>query len=129
LGAIEAAFGSEADYATLVKSFDEVNPGPGRYSPPKVSGVEATPISGNPNPRRICTSYVERNNASMRLFLKRLNRLTLAFSKKLENLKAAVALHFWYYNFCWIHRSLRITPAMAAGITDRVWGLEELLAA
>lgn len=128
LDAVEQAFGSQVDYATLVKSYDADDPGPGRYSPPKVSGVEITWVSGDPDRKRICTSYVERNNLTMRLFLKRLNRLTLAFSKKLENLMAAVAFWFWYYNFCWIHHSLRITPAMAAGVTDRVWGLEDLVA-
>lgn len=88
LDAVEQAFGSEVDYATLVKSYDADDPGPGRYSPPKVSGVEITWVSGDPDRKRICTSYVERNNLTMRLFLKRLNRVTLAFSKKLENLKA-----------------------------------------
>lgn len=129
LDAVEQAFGGQVDYATLVKSYDADDPGPGRYSPPKVSGVEIAWVSGNPDRRRICTSYVERNNLTMRLFLKRLNRLTLAFSKKLESLKAAVAFWFWFYNFCWIHRSLRMTPAMAAGVTDRVWDLGELIMA
>jgi len=117
------------DYATLVKTYAAEDPGPGRYSPPKVSGVEITPVSGRPKRHRICTSYVERNNLTMRLALKRLNRLTLAFSKKLANLKAALALHFAYYNLCRIHGSLRITPAMAAGLTDHVWSLNNLLAA
>lgn len=129
LEAVEQAFGSEVDYATLVKTYATENPGPGRYSPPKISGIEITSISGNPKKERVCTSYVERNNLTMRLALKRLNRLTLAFSKKLENLKAAIALHFAYYNFCRIHSSLRITPAMKAGITDHVWNLQELLVA
>lgn len=127
LDAIERAFGSEVDYATLVKTYAAQDPGPGRYSPPKVSGVEITRISGKPQEKRICTSYVERNNLTMRLALKRLNRLTLAFSKKLENLKAALFLHFAYYNFCRIHSSLRITPAMAAGVSDHLWTLEELV--
>ncbi len=125
--AVERAFGADVDYAQLVKTYEAENPGPGRYSPPKVSGVEITRIMGNPS--RVCTSYVERNNLTMRMALKRLTRLTLAFSKKLVNLKAAVALHFFHYNFCRIHGSLRVTPAMAAGITDRVWELSELLAA
>jgi hypothetical protein len=129
LEAVEQAFGSEVDYATLVKIYATENPGPGRYSPPKISGIEIMSISGDPKKEKVCTSYVERNNLTMRLALKRLNRLTLAFSKKLENLKAAVALHFAYYNFCRIHSSLRITPAMKAGITDHVWELNELLAA
>lgn len=107
--AIEQVYGCEVDYATLVKTYEKEDPGPGRYSPPKVTG------------------YVERNNLTMRLVLKRLNRLTLAFSKKLENLIAAIALNFAYYNFCRIHGSLRVTPAMSAGISDHVWSLEELL--
>lgn len=128
LEAVEQAFGNDVHYATLVKTYAADDPGPGRYSPPKVSGVEITKVTGNPNRHRICTSFVERNNLTMRLALKRLNRLTLAFSKKLSALKAAVALHFAYYNFCRVHGSLRITPAMAAGITDHVWDLEKLIA-
>lgn len=127
LEAVEQAFGNDVHYATLVKSYAADDPGPGRYSPPKVSGMDITTITGQPKRNRVCTSYVERNNLTMRLALKRLNRLTLAFSKKLSALKAAVALNFAYYNFCWIHGSLRITPAMAAGITDHVWSLKELL--
>ena len=126
--AIERAFGGEVHYATLVKSYEAENPGPGRYSPPSVTGVDVKRISGFPERKKICTSYVERNNLTMRLALKRLNRLTLAFSKKLDNLKAAIALHFAYYNFCRIHSSLRITPAMQAGLTDRIWSLEEIAA-
>jgi IS1 family transposase len=127
LDAVERAFGTGVHYATLVKTYAAEDAGPGRYSPPRVSGIEVTRISGRPNRARICTSYVERNNLTMRLALKRLNRLTLAFSKKLENLKAALALHFAYYNFCRIHSSLRVTPAMAAGVTTRLWTLEELM--
>lgn len=127
LEAVEQAFGHDVHYATLVKTYAADDPGPGRYSPPKVSGVDITTITGQPKRNRVCTSYVERNNLTMRLALKRLNRLTLAFSKKLSALKAAIALYFAYYNFCWIHGSLRVTPAMAAGITDHVWGLHELL--
>jgi len=127
LEAVEQAFGNDVDYATLVKTYAADDPGPGRYRPPKVSGVEITTITGRPARGRVCTSYVERNNLTMRLALKRLNRLTLAFSKKLGGLKAAIALHFAYYNFCRVHGSLRITPAMAAGITDHVWSLEDLI--
>jgi len=128
LEAIEMAFGGEVDYATLVKTFEAENPGRGRYSPPKISNIEIKNISGFPRKDRICTSFVERNNLTMRLALKRLNHLTLAFSKKLENLKAAIALHFAYYNFCSVHGSLRITPAMQAGITNRIWSLAEIAA-
>lgn len=127
--AIETAFGADVDYAQLVKLFAAENPGPGRYSPPKVSGIEITEISGHPDRSRICTSYVERNNLTIRMQLRRFTRLTNGFSRKLANLKAALALHFAWYNFCRIHSSLRITPAMAAGVTDRVWDLGDLLAA
>jgi hypothetical protein len=85
-------------------------------------------VTGNPDPEMISTSHVERDNLTMRIFLRRLTRLTLGFSKKLENLKHAVALHFAYYNFCRIHRSLRVTPAVEAGIADHIWSLAELIA-
>ncbi len=84
-------------------------------------------INGNPNPNLICTSYVERQNLTMRMTIRRFTRLTNAFSKKLGNLKAALALHFAHYNFVRIHRSLRVTPAMAAGVVGRLWDLEDLL--
>ncbi len=85
------------------------------------------PLTGNPDPRHISTSYVERQNLTIRMKCRRFIRLTNAFSKKLANLKAALALHFAYYNFCRIHATLRVTPAMAAGVTDRVWGLADLV--
>ena len=84
-------------------------------------------MSGDPDPAKICTSHVERQNLTMRMQIRRLTRLTNAFSKKIENHKAAVALHFAYYNFCRLHGTLRVTPAMEAGITDRVWNIAELL--
>ena len=99
----------------------------GRYAPPRVSAVVSTVVCGNPEPRKISTSYVERQNLTMRMSMRRLTRLTNAFSKKLENLKAAVALHFAYYNFCRVHQSLRITPAMAAGVSNGIWGIGDLL--
>ncbi len=126
--AVERVFGADVDYAQLVKLYAAENPGPGRYSPPKVAGIEIVPITGNPERSRICTSYVERQNLTVRMQLRRFTRLTNGFSKKLANLKASLALHFAHYNFCRIHSSLRITPAMAAGITDRVWELSELVA-
>jgi IS1 family transposase len=100
-----------------------------RYSPGEV--VEAVPvvISGNPNKYRICTSHIERQNLTMRMQIRRLTRLTNAFSKKFESHKAAIALHFAYYNFCKLHQTLRVTPAMEAGITDHVWTLAELITA
>lgn len=126
LGAVEEAFGADVDYAQLVKLYGAVNPGPGRYSPPRVTATISTPITGNPDPRHISTSYVERHNLTIRMQIRRFTRLTNAFSKKLSNLKAALALYFAYYNFVRIHRTLRMTPAMAARITDRIWDLEEL---
>lgn len=128
LTAVEEAFGDDVDYAQLVKLYGAENPGPGRYSPPRVAETVSTPINGNPDPRFVSTSYVERQNLTMRMQMRRFTRLTNAFSKSLRNLKDALALHFAHYNFVRIHGSLRITPAMAAGIADRIWGLQELIA-
>jgi IS1 family transposase len=125
--AIDLAFGGNVDYGQIVKSYETEPIGPGRYSPPKVISTIKEYIIGNPNPDKICTSYIERQNLTIRMQVRRFTRLTNAFSKKLENLKAAVALHFAHYNFCRIHGSLRITPAMAAGITDHVWSLGEIV--
>lgn len=127
IGAVEEVFGSEVDYAQLVKMYGAEPAGDGRYAPPRVTETVSTTINGNPDPERVCTSYVERQNLTMRMMMRRFTRLTNAFSKKLENLKAALALHFAYYNFCRIHRTLKVTPAMEAGLTDRVWGLDDLL--
>jgi IS1 family transposase len=126
--AVERAFGMDADYAQLVKIYEAGDPGMGRYSPPHVTEVVVKPIAGMPREDRICTSYVERNNLTIRMQLRRFTRLTNAFSKKLDNLKAALSLHFWYYNFCRIHSAIRVTPAMEAGVTNRIWRLEELVA-
>ena len=93
----------------------------------EISEVVSTIIQGNPNPKKVCTSIVERSNLTIRTLQRRFTRLALGFSKKLENLKAAVTLHFAYYNFCWIPQTLRITPAMAAQVTNRPWKLKELL--
>ena len=127
--AIEEAFGADVDYAQLVKVYGKPEKGRERYSPGDVINAVPTPVSGNPDKSRICTSHVERQNGTLRQWCKRLTRLTYAFSKKWENLQAALALHFAYYNFCRIHGSLRITPAMEAGITEHVWDLSELIAA
>jgi len=127
LTAVESAFGNDVDYAQLVKLYGSEPAGDGRYAPPRVTETVSTPITGNPDPRHISTSYVERQNLTIRMMCRRFTRLTNAFSKKLANLKAALALHFAYYNFCRIHQTLRVTPAMAAGITERVWELRELL--
>jgi IS1 family transposase len=125
--AIEQAFGMEVDYGQIVKSYEAEPVGAGRYSPPHVVSATRTVIAGNPDVRKISTSYVERSNLTMRMQMRRLTRLTNAFSKKLENLKAAVALHFAHYNYVRVHSSLRVTPAMAAGITDHIWSVEDLI--
>jgi hypothetical protein len=121
-------FGAEIDYAQAVKLYASVDAGDGRYSPPRVSEVVKTVLIGNPDPDCISTSYVERQNLTMRMAMRRFTRLTNAFSKKLANLRAALALHFAHYNFLRVHRTLRVTPAMEARITDHVWTWGELLA-
>jgi len=126
-GAIESAFGCAVDYGQVIKSYEAEASGPGRYSPPKVTTVEKRIVSGSPDPFVLSTSGVERQNATMRQSIRRLTRLTHAFSKTLRNHKAAVSLHFAYYNLCRIHGSLRTTPAMAAGVTSTAWSLDELL--
>jgi IS1 family transposase len=126
IDAIDIAFGCNVDYAMITKEYDLEHVGPGRYAPPKVSGCVKTVIMGNPNQEHICTSYVERANLTMRTFMRRFTRLALGFSKKLENLKASVALFFTYYNFCWITRTLRITPAMAIGLVSSPWIIKDL---
>jgi IS1 family transposase len=127
-GAIMRAFGNEIDYAQLQKVFaSELNTGRGRYSPPVLVSTATEQIIGLPDPDLISTSYVERQNLTMRMAMRRFTRLTNGFSKKLENLKAAVALHFAHYNFVRIHQSLRVTPAMAAGVMDRLWSMTELI--
>jgi len=125
--ATERAFGMEVDYGQVVKYYEAEPVGPGRYSPPHVVDAERKAIMGNPNVCDICTSHVERQNLTMRMQMRRFTRLTNAFSKKLENLKAAVALHFAHYNFVRVHGALRMTPAMKAGITDHIWNVSELI--
>jgi hypothetical protein len=127
LDAVDDAFGGDVDYARLVKIYGPENPGAGRYSPPQVVGVEHEEICGSPDIGNVSTSYVERQNLTMRMSMRRFTRLTNAFSKKAANHAAMVALHFMHYNYCRIHQTLRITPAMAAGLTDHVWELEELV--
>ena len=125
--AIDNTLCGRVDFAQLVKVYRSDREGEARYSPPEVVATESFPITGNPDPARICTSIVERQNLTMRMQIRRLTRLTNAFSKKWENLWAAICLHFAWYNFCRIHRTLRVTPAMEAGITDHVWEVAELL--
>lgn len=117
------------DFAQLIKVYAASQDGEKRYSPAEVASVEVVPVMGRPDPERICTSIVERSNLSLRMGIRRFTRLTNAFSKKWENHWAAVILWFTFYNFCRIHRSLRMTPAMAAGISSHVWGVRELLEA
>lgn len=124
---IEQVFGADVDYGTVHKEYEAVHIGPGRYAPPRVSGVTKRVYQGQPDESRICTSIVERNNLTIRTFQRRFTRLALGFSKKAENLRAAIALQFAYWNFCWIPRTLRITPAMAAGLTERAWEVGDLL--
>jgi IS1 family transposase len=125
--AIGDVFGQHVDYATIVKEYEAEAAGPGRYSPPKVTATAKTPIYGAPIEELVSTSFVERQNLTMRMQIRRFTRLTNAHSKKLENHGAAVALHFAHYNFVRIHSSLRCTPAMAAGVTSTVWSMDELL--
>jgi len=125
--AVEDAFGSEIDYAMLVKIYGASGDSPeSRYSPATCFGCRTGVPSGNPNPKYISTSYVERQNLSMRMGMRRFTRLTNGFSKKFENHAHQVALYFFHYNFCRVHTTLRVTPAMEAGLTDHVWSLEEL---
>jgi IS1 family transposase len=126
--AIENTLSDRCDFAQLVKVYRASPEGERRYSPAEVVSTERVPVIGNPDPKRICTSIVERQNLTMRMQMRRLTRLTNAFSKKWENLWAALCLHFAWYNFCRVHRTLRVTPAMEAGISDRVWDVAELLA-
>jgi IS1 family transposase len=127
LNAVEDAFGSEIDYAMLIKIYGN-DAHDTKYSHAVCIGCQTVAITGDPNPKHISTSYVERQNLTMRMNMRRFTRLTNAFSKKIENHEASVALHFMYYNFCRIHQTLRVTPAMAAGISDHVWSLEEVAA-
>jgi hypothetical protein len=123
---VEGAFGADIDYAQLVKVY-ESSQEETRYSPAECTSCERKPVMGKPDPRYISTSFVERQNLTMTMHIRRFTRLTNAFSKKVENHAYHVALHYMYYNFCKIHQTLRVTPAMEAGVTDHVWTIEELL--
>lgn len=128
IDAIEQSFGMDVDYGQIVKTYAVSEAYPeGKYSPPEVVSVEKSYIMGNPDENKISTSYVERQNLTMRMHCRRLTRLTNAFSKKLDNFKAAIALHFAYYNLVKVHKTLRVTPAMAAGVTNKVWTVLDLL--
>ena len=128
---VPECFGTECDFAQLTKmfgDFGQFDSPEARYSPPRIAGVISKVRQGDPNPDHISTSFVERQNLTMRMQLRRFTRLTNAFSKKLSHLKAAVSLHFGWYNFCRVHGTLRVTPAMEAQLTDHVWSISELLA-
>jgi len=128
LQAVEQAFGTEIDYAMLVKLYgSDRGEGESRYSPPEFVSCRSIPIIGNPSSRHISTSFAERQNLTMRMKMRRFTRLTNAFSKKVENHRWAIALHFMHYNFCRVHQTLRVTPAMEAGIADHVWSLEDVV--
>jgi hypothetical protein len=126
--AVEDAFGSEVDYAMLVKLYGKQVGVETRYSPPTCIGVRRRRIVGKPDRKLISTSFVERQNMTLRMHNRRFTRLTNAFSKTLENHKHSLALHFMHYNFCRIHQTLRVTPAMEAGIAKHVWSNEEIAA-
>ncbi len=127
LAAVEKAFHGHVDYAMLQKIYNETSGGQKRYSPAECIGCETKIINGDPDPKFISTSYIERQNLTMRMSMRRYTRLTNAFSKKIENHVAMVALHTMHYNFVRIHQTLRITPAMAAGVADQLWSIEDLI--
>lgn len=128
LEAVEGAFGCDIDYAMLVKTY-EASQEETRYSPAVCTSCERKPIMGKPDSDHISTSFVERANLSIRMGTRRFTRLTNAFSKKVENHAAAVALYFMHYNFCRVHQTLRVTPAMQAGVSNHIWSIQEMLIA
>jgi IS1 family transposase len=127
VNAVDDTFGANIDYAMLVKVYSGDESNRERYSPSEIVEAVPIPVIGRPKAHKISTSHVERQNLTVRMQLRRFTRLTNAFSKKLENMKAALALHFAWYNFCRVHSTLRVTPAMAAGISDSVWDLRRLI--
>ena len=128
LEAVEGAFGGEVDFAQLVKMYGPTVTAPGRYSPAECTGIKKIAREGNPDIKHVSTSYVERQNLTMRMSMRRFTRLTNALSKKLDNHIHALALYFVFYNFTRIHKTLRMSPAMAAGVTDRLWSLDDVIA-
>lgn len=127
LQAVEDAFGADIDYAMLQKIYGAASDGEKRYSPAECIGITTKVIEGKPDPKHISTSYAERQNLTMRMHMRRFTRLTNAFSKKFENHAHMVAIYAVWYNWVRIHKTLRVTPAMAAGLTDRLWGWEEIV--
>ncbi|GIL03234.1 MAG: transposase [Alphaproteobacteria bacterium] len=129
LEAVEGAFGADVDYAMLVKLYGTApDAAKGRYSPAECIGARKTRIEGNPDPKHVSTSFAERQNLTMRMHMRRFTRLTNGFSKKVEQHANAVALHFMYYNFVRIHKTPRMTPAMAAGVTGKLWEVSDIVA-
>ena len=128
LEAVEGAFGGDVDYAQLIKIYGPTPSPAGRYSPAECTGIKKVRVEGDPDKAHVSTSYVERQNLSMRMHMRRFTRLTNAFSKKVESHADMVALYTVFYNFVRIHKSLRVTPAMAAGMTDRLWSMEDVIA-
>ena len=126
LEAVESAFGADIDYAQLQKVYGASAENHTRYSPAQCIGCDMKVVSGDPDPKHVSTSFVERQNLSMRMSIRRFTRLTNAFSKKIENHAAAVAIWFMYYNFCRVHTTLRVTPAMESGLANHIWSIEEL---
>jgi IS1 family transposase len=124
---VDETFGTDIDYGQIHKEYREETKGEKRYSPAQIIRVIINPLIGQPSIKHISTSYIERQNLTMRMQMRRFTRLTNAFSKKLRNLESAVALHFYHYNFMRIHSSLRVTPAMQANVTNRLWSWEDLL--
>jgi IS1 family transposase len=128
LNAVEDGFGGGVDYAMLVKLYGpDSDSGEARYSPAECVGCREVVVTGRPDPKYISTSYIERQNLTMRMQMRRFTRLTNAFSKKIENHIASIAIHYLHYNYCRIHQSLRVTPAMEAGISDHVWTISEMI--
>ncbi len=125
--AVEGAFGSKVDYAQLVKVYGTDPEAEKRYSPPECIGAHKERITGKPDRKHVNTSYAERQNLTMRMSMRRFTRLTNAFSKKVEHHIYALAIYFMHYNFVRIHQSLRVTPAMAAGVTNRLWEIEDIV--
>jgi IS1 family transposase len=126
LEAVEGAFGADVDFSQLVKLYGPTITAPGRYSPAECIGAKKVRVEGNPDIAHVSTSYVERQNLTMRMSMRRFTRLTNAFSKKLDNHIHALALYFVFYNFTRIHKTLRMSPAMAAGVTDRLWEIADI---